>query len=56
MHVTFGESAAGSLMLALGRRRGVVPMADNLAVGPINPGDASSRLRWQRRPERRADR
>jgi Protein of unknown function/Domain of unknown function (DUF1835) len=46
MHVTFGESAAGSLMRALGRQRGVVPISDNLAIGPINPGAATSRLRW----------
>src|SRR6185503_3410737 len=50
LHVTFGESAAGSLKLALqtlGREEEeVLPLVDFLCVGPIDPGDVHERVEW----------
>lgn len=50
VHITFSESAAGSLMSALkrlGRTDRVLPLADNLGIGPINPPDPRSRDAWR---------
>lgn len=52
LHVVFGQSNAGNLRHALaiaGRRELVVGYPDNLAYGPINPPDPSSRVDWQTR-------
>jgi hypothetical protein len=49
VHVAFGNSAAGSLKLALSTlqpREEVLGLGDDLAFGPINPLDASLRLEW----------
>ena len=50
LHVTFTYSAAASLKLALkrlGLEEEVLPLGDNLSIGPIEPGDATQRLEWE---------
>jgi hypothetical protein len=49
LHIVFGPTAAGCLRLALcdaGREDRVAGHFDNLALGPINPPDLPTRLRW----------
>jgi hypothetical protein len=49
LHIVFCPSAAGSLKKALhdaGRSDRVVSNFDDLALGPINPSDPQTRLRW----------
>ena len=50
LHITFTYSAAHSLKLAL-KRLGideeVLPLGDDLSIGPIEPGDAEQRLAWE---------
>lgn len=48
-HVAFGLSAAGDLRKAMelaGRPDDVVGLPDDLTMGPLDPGDAESRMRW----------
>ena len=49
VHVTFGQSAAGSLMMALktlGRNEVVLGLVDDLSFGPIAPADRPTRAQW----------
>lgn len=49
IHVAFGESAAGSLRLALrtlGLDEDVLSPFDERALGPIDPGDFLQRMQW----------
>lgn len=49
VHVTFHQSAAGSLKLALktlGIDEEVLCLVDDLSYGPISPGDARQRVQW----------
>jgi hypothetical protein len=49
LHVTFGESAAGSLKMALaktGRDEQVVPLIDDLSLGPIDEASTTERASW----------
>ena len=51
LHIVFGESAAGTLRLALrqaGRDDTVSSFYDNLSFGPINPPVAIERAAWTR--------
>jgi hypothetical protein len=51
LHVTFGDSAAGSLKSALARTsftEEVVPLVDDYSMGPLEPGDADQRAEWER--------
>lgn len=50
LHVTFTYSAAGSLKKALARlgiAEQVLPLGDDMSVGPIEPGDSAQRLAWE---------
>lgn len=50
LHVTFSHSAAGSLKQALSRlgvAEKVAALADDLSVGPIEPGDSGQRVQWE---------
>jgi hypothetical protein len=49
IHVTFGQSAAGSLKMALatlGRAEPVLALADDLSFGPLDVTDHLERARW----------
>src|SRR5690242_11606401 len=50
VHVTFGDSAGGSLMKAVealgGNREQVLFLADDLGYGPIKPADPRPRMEW----------
>lgn len=49
LHVTFNDSASGSLRLALaeaGRNDHVITCLDDFSFGPINPDDPETRARW----------
>lgn len=49
LHVTFTASAAVSLRQALdrlGRKEEVLPLVDDLALGPIDPGTFQERRQW----------
>ena len=49
VHVTFHQSAAGSLKMALkslGRDEQVWCLVDDLSYGPISPGDVRQRMQW----------
>ncbi len=49
VHVTFGQSAAGSLMMALktlGRNEVVLGLVDDLSFGPISRADRRTRAQW----------
>lgn len=51
LHVTFGQSAAHSLRLALKRLNvleEVAPLIDDFTMGPLDPGDAEQRAAWER--------
>jgi hypothetical protein len=49
LHVTFGESAAGSLLMALetlDRRDELIYLGDDLSLGPIDPCESRVRAAW----------
>jgi hypothetical protein len=49
LHVSFSDSASGSLRVALaeaGRSDDIVTCLDDFSFGPINPDDPETRARW----------